>query len=328
MKVKKYRLFALLIALSMILAGCGNREEDTSATTTAPETTAPETTAPSTTAPEATAPSTEPSVDVTSPSENPSPVAHLITVTNLADKPLSKVDVRVYSDATLSDLIAAGKTDTNGQFSFSRIPADGYTVVLSKLPTGYGAAEQYTLTGEQTVIKLASADVSEEELYSMKFRLGDAMPDFSLTGPDGTGYKLSELLIDKKAVVLNFWYMGCDPCKQEFPHIQQAYEKYSDDIALLAINPVDADNQQIAQFMQEQGYTFPMLKGDTRWSEMFSIAAFPLTVVIDRYGNICLTHSGGVPDTGVFENLFAYFCADNYVQEYYKSIHFLPKIGE
>ena len=309
MKTKLMRLCAYLLALSLLLAGCNNGGEEPSNPTPAPT------------------PSTAPSTEATEPTVS-SAVEHTITLANLAGKALTKVDIRVYADATLTDLIAAGKTDTSGKFSFKRIPSDGYVAVLSKVPTGYGVAPYYELTGEKTSLKLSSADISKEELYNMQFRLGDAMPNFSVSGVDGMTYTLHELLETKKAVVLNFWYMGCDPCKLEFPHIQQAYENYSDEIALLAINPMDSDNQRIARFMQEKGYTFPMLKGDSDWISVFSISAFPLTVVIDRYGNICLTHTGGVPDTATFENMFAYFCLDEYTQEYYKSINLLPKIGE
>ena len=310
--MKLLRLSAILIALSLILSGCGNGGGESSDLTTVPST-------------QATQPSTQPSTEPSAPAEA---VEHSITITNAAGKALSKVELRVYADSSLTDLIAAGKTDTDGVFTFKRIPSDGYVAVLSKVPTGYGVADMYELTGEKSHILLSSASVSQDELYAMRFRLGDAMPDFSLTDHDGTVYTLSELLRDKKAVVLNFWNLSCVPCKQEFPHIQQAYEKYSDQIEFLAINPMDSDGSVINQFVQEMGYTFPMFQVDFQWHEMFNVNAYPLTIVIDRYGNIALTHSGSVPDTETFENLFAYFSADDYSQEFYKSIQLLPKIGE
>lgn len=313
MKQKFMRLCAFLIALSLLLVGCVNGGEGASVPTTeyadAPTT-------------ESTnAPTTEPSAPV-------SAVEHSVTVSNLGGNVLSKVEIRVYADATLTDLIAAGKTDTNGRFTFKRIPAEGYVAVLNKLPTGYGAQDYYELTGESTNISLAPAIVSQEDLHQMQFRLGDAIPDFSLTGVDGRVYTLSDMLQNKNAVVLNFWYMGCEPCKLEFPHIQEAYEKYAEDITFLAVNPMDSNNQEISQFMQDNGYTFPMMKVDEAWIRMFSITSFPLTVVIDRFGNICLMHSGGVPDSAAFENLFAYFAAEEYTQQFFKSINLLPQIGE
>lgn len=324
MKSKFLRLCALLIAISLMLVACGNRGEEPS-TTTIPTTEGTvlttEPTAPST---EGTEPSTEP----TDPSSSPVSVEHSISVTNVPGKALSKVDIRVYADSSLTDLIAAGKTDVKGNFTFKRIPGDGYVAVLNKVPTGYGVAEYYELTGESTHIQLTPAEISQEELYSMNFRLGDAMPSFSVTGADGTVYTLSELLQEKKAVVLNFWFMNCNPCKQEFPHIQQAYEKYSDEIEFLAINPLDSSNQQIAQFMQDNGYTFPMLKVDPQWATMFSVQSYPLTLVIDRYGNICLTHSLSVPDVETFEKLFSHFSAEDYTQEFYKSIYLLPNVDQ
>lgn len=311
MKSITFRFMALLLAFSMFFAGCANRPAEPTETTTSEQVA------------NSTASSTEPSSEPTLPAEE-----HRITVTNLAGKPLSRVDVKIYSDSTLHDLIGAGKTDSDGVFTFKRVRADGYVAVISDVPTGYAVEPLYPLSGVNTTISLGSGVMTDEDMSTVVYRLGDAVLDFSLTGPDGTVYTLSDLLQTKKAVVLNFWYLNCDPCKEEFPHIQQAYEQYSDQIAFLAVNPYDGDDQSVAAFKADNGYTFPVLKGDVRWSHMFSISAFPLTVVIDRYGNLCLTHSGSVPDANTFMNLFAYFSAEDYVQEYFRSVILLPNIHE
>ena len=81
--------------------------------------------------------------------------------------------------------------------------------------------------------------LSEDELDGVTFKRGDVFADMSVTTPDGITYKISELLKEKKAVVINFWYLNCGPCKMEFPYMQEAYEKYKDDIEILAVNPYD-----------------------------------------------------------------------------------------
>ncbi|MBQ7345096.1 MAG: TlpA family protein disulfide reductase [Oscillospiraceae bacterium] len=169
--------------------------------------------------------------------------------------------------------------------------------------------------------------MTEDDMDSVSYVLGDAVLDFTVTMSDGETYTLSDLLSDHKAVVLNFWFMGCGPCRSEFPHLQQAYEAYSEEIAVLAMDPVDASDAEIEAFRQENGYTFPMGKCDSRWTEMMQITAFPLTVVIDRYGNISLMHLGAVPDTQMFMDMFAHYCADDYRQGFYSSIDQVPGVG-
>jgi thiol-disulfide isomerase/thioredoxin len=77
--------------------------------------------------------------------------------------------------------------------------------------------------------------------------------DFTVTDPSGNSYTLSELTAQKKAVVLNFWYVECAPCNAEFPFLQEAYEQYADQIALLALNPINAP-EAIDAFCEENGY--------------------------------------------------------------------------
>lgn len=250
--------------------------------------------------------------------------SYTITVENKGGTALSKCKIDVYTDDTKSAIVFTGITDANGQVNFTSIETDNYVAVVSKQPDGYALEESYTLTGESTTIVLAPGVMTDADMDSVKYSLGEAVMDFTVTAPDGTEYVLSNLLKEKKAVVLNFWYLNCDPCKMEFPYLQEAYEKLGDDIAVLALNPYDGDDASVAAFQADNGYTFPMLKCDARWKDMMQVQMFPMTVVIDRYGNICLIHHGMVTDTQTFLNMFGYFVSDEYEQKFFKSVGQMP----
>ena len=51
-----------------------------------------------------------------------------------------------------------------------------------------------------------------DDLDGITLNLGDMIIDYTFTAVDGTEYNISELLQEKNAVVLNFWYLECDPC--------------------------------------------------------------------------------------------------------------------
>lgn len=250
-----------------------------------------------------------------------------VRVENLAGTGLANVIVSVYSDETLSDLIQVGKTNGEGVFVFSGTASDGYAVVLSKVPVGYQAERCYPLTGDKTTVTLDIGKMSEDDMNNVSYFLGDAMMDFTFVASDAQEYTLSDLLDDHEAVMLNFWFMGCNPCLSEFPHLQEAYEKYGDDIAVLAMNAIDSDNAEIEAFRKSNGYTFPMGKCDARWSSVMRVSAFPFTVMIDRYGNISLMHCGAVPDSQIFMDLFAYYSADDYKQGFYDHIQRVPGVS-
>ena len=246
-------------------------------------------------------------------------MTYTVQITAETGTPLEKIGVYVYTDSTMSELVWFAKTDVEGKLTFTDIPSDNFVAVLADVPAGYLVEEYYPLTGENTVIKL-SAGLMEGDLSTVTYKLGDLMLDFSVTGPDGTEYTFSELLEQKKAIILNFWYLQCQPCKAEFPHLQEAYEQYSDDVIVLAMNPVNQDNAEIEQFRKDNGYTFPMMACDPNWEKAMQITAYPTTVVIDRYGYITLRHTGSIDGPETFEAMMKYFSAEEYEHTVFKNL--------
>ena len=161
--------------------------------------------------------------------------------------------------------------------------------------------------------------VSDADLATSSCSLGDYVGDYTVTDVNGNTYTFSELLETKKAIVLNFWFINCGPCGMEFPYLQTAFDAYSNDIALLAISPID-EADDIKEYAAQKELTIPMASGETAWATSFGLQGFPTTVVIDRYGSIAFMHMGAVTEDGVFEKIFEYFTADNYKQTTIKNI--------
>lgn len=242
--------------------------------------------------------------------------------------PLADVRVTVYKDSAHTQMVWAALTGKDGMVTFQATPAAGMKVVLSELPDGYEAETSYRIESEQTTVKLKAHLVDATDLSTLRLSLGDMMCDFSVMAGDPsptasspmTEYTLSELLKTKKAVVLNFWFEGCGPCRAEFPYLQKAYEQYGEDVAVLAINPYDGDAQSVLTYAANLGLTFPVVKGDAAWASCMQITAYPTTVVIDRYGSIAMIHKGSITQEGVFETVFDHFIADDYVQSTVRNI--------
>lgn len=118
--------------------------------------------------------------------------------------------------------------------------------------------------------------------------------EFELTDQFGNTHKLEDY--KGKVIFLNFWATWCGPCRNEMPEIQKLYEEYAaqGDSAEVAIIGVagpgmggEGSKEEITAFMEENGYTYPVLMDET--GEMFSyygISAFPTTFIIDREGNV------------------------------------------
>lgn len=166
--------------------------------------------------------------------------------------------------------------------------------------------------------------LSEEEIDGVTFQTGDVFADMSVTTPEGTTYKISEILKEKKAVVINFWFINCGPCEMEFPYMQEAYEEYQDDIEILALNPCDGTDEKVADYKKAHELTFPMAVIDEKWEAYFALTGYPTTVVIDRNGIVSFKHTGMITDTEEFRKLFEFYTAKNYKQTVVEDIDELP----
>lgn len=243
-------------------------------------------------------------------------VAGTYTITVAAEngKAMEGVQVRVYADTSKDDIVAVGKTDENGRVSFESDGAVGAVIYLEDIPLGYNLAEYYEIAKLDTEINLKTELIPETELEGVTFELGSVFADMSVNTPEGKTYTISEILKEKKAVVINFWFLNCAPCKMEFPFLQQAYADYQDELEVLAVNLVDGTNKNIAEFQKEQGLTFPMAVCDVAWAEYLELNAYPTTVIIDRYGTIGMIHKGMITDKETFTKVFEFFTADDYEQ--------------
>ena len=265
--------------------------------------------------------------DPTEPSGSASNVDYSVLVQNDAGEPVANVKVFVYSDASKSEMIWAAVTDQTGKVTFNAVQNEQYIAVIENIPSAYGAEASYSLKNPQTTIVLKNLSLNDTDM-NVSFNLGDSMMDFTVLDCNGVEHKLSALLQEKKAVVLNFWYLNCTPCKMEFPYMQEAYGMFSSDIAVLALNPMDGDDASVAQFQTDNGLTFPMAKVDEKWTNIQwageKISAYPTTIVIDQEGKISLIHKGMVTETQTFLNIFGYFTAEDYTSKVVNSVEELP----
>ena len=253
--------------------------------------------------------------------ENPKDAIYTISLKSAGGMPFGGLVVYVYEDATEDDLLTYGTLDSNGSFTFTATESDKYTVRFMGLPEeGYDVQEYYPITSTDTEIVLTSAPTAGKDVLEAGkvYQLGDVMRDFTVTTVDGEELTLSKILKEKQAVVLNFWYTGCGPCKSEFPLLQAAYEAYSDKIEVITMNPTDisGDNaEKIMAFRDQFGLTMPMATCSGKWFDALGVRSYPTTVIIDRYGMVCLITASSVDEQGAFEAAFEHFTAADYEQK-------------
>lgn len=123
---------------------------------------------------------------------------------------------------------------------------------------------------------------------------GRPAPDFALRSSTGENLRLSEYRGD--VVMINFWATWCGPCRQEMPLLDDLYNRYQRvGFNLLGVN-IDDDSSRAMDMMAELGVDFPVLFDDRKEvSRMYEVDAMPVTVLVDREGNVRYVHQGYKP---------------------------------
>ena len=90
---------------------------------------------------------------------------------------------------------------------------------------------------------------------------------------------------------------------------------YKDKMEIIAMSPsyYDSDSS-VAAYQASMGLSFPMAVCQDNWPSAFGITGYPTSIVIDRYGVICLIEVGGVTSLKPFASVFEHFTADDYKQ--------------
>ena len=151
------------------------------------------------------------------------------------------------------------------------------------------AAVSGTTTQEESSVEQEDAGGAQEESGEIPVI---PAPDFTLTDQYGETHTLSDY--QGQTVFLNFWATWCGPCKMEMPDIQALYEEWDENAGDLVVLGVagpgigqEGSAEDIAAFLEENGYTYPVVMDDTGMLfYQYGISAYPTTFMIDPEGNV------------------------------------------
>jgi peroxiredoxin len=141
---------------------------------------------------------------------------------------------------------------------------------------------------------LAGVCLAASLAWGARDLVGSRAPDFTLASIDGPNLRLSEHA--GRVVMLNFWATWCGPCRQEMPALQTIYSRYeAAGFALLGIN-MDAERDAARRMADSLGVSFPLLFDDEKAvARLYDVRAMPVTVLIDRDGEVRYVHEGYRP---------------------------------
>lgn len=113
---------------------------------------------------------------------------------------------------------------------------------------------------------------------------GKSLPEFTLQRLDGKGTVSSGDLVGRP-LVINFWGSWCDPCKEEVPRFQAAWEQYAGrGVTILGVDLRDAPDNARA-FVRKEGVTYPVVVDpDETLARALHVGGLPQTFFVDSDG--------------------------------------------
>ena len=113
--------------------------------------------------------------------------------------------------------------------------------------------------------------------------VGTTVPNFILTGFDGTTYDIVQER--GREVVVNFWASWCKRCEQEAAALEEAHRRLSPEgVLFLGVNYVDTEPEALA-YLERFDITYPNGPDlGTRISQAFRIRGVPETYIVGPDG--------------------------------------------
>jgi len=138
-------------------------------------------------------------------------------------------------------------------------------------------------------ILIASALPAQSPFETIPAALSDTLAfrtplnDFEAGDLAGKTWGLADLR--GRVTVVSIWSTWCLPCRKEAPAIQALSEaaRANDKIQVLTFS-LDRDPEAVRSYIEERGYTFPVIVDPELAGRLFPAGGIPNSWVIDRQG--------------------------------------------
>jgi thiol-disulfide isomerase/thioredoxin len=94
-------------------------------------------------------------------------------------------------------------------------------------------------------------------------------------------------------VIVNFWWSGCPPCREEMPLLQR-YADAHPDVRLVLIDPVDGVDAARAFVAALRVHAPVLLDGDGRVAAAYGVAAYPTSFFVRQDGTVGSRYPGAL----------------------------------
>ena len=118
--------------------------------------------------------------------------------------------------------------------------------------------------------------------------VGEIAPDFTAPSIDGPNITLSNVLLDNKVTLLDFWAAWCRPCRIENPNLVRLHKKYKDaGFDIIGVS-LDRTREQWEQAVIDDNLPWTQVSNLNFWNDpvarRYSIRAIPQSYLLNKDG--------------------------------------------
>ncbi len=118
-------------------------------------------------------------------------------------------------------------------------------------------------------------------------------PDFNLRDSRGTSITLSHF--KGKVILLDFWATWCTGCKVEIPWYMEFQSKYKHGgLSVIGVSMDEDGWKSVKPFLKEHPISYSVVVGNPDLAKLYGVDSMPMTLLIDRNGEIAASHVGMV----------------------------------
>lgn len=160
----------------------------------------------------------------------------------------------------------------------------------------FGSDEAYDSLKSLYSREHRTTDGFEEWLVKEKAQVKDLAkektpaPDFNVVTMEGNKLNFSEL--KGKIIVINFWSIGCGPCKAEMPLLNKLVDEFGKKEVVFIGFAMDKENQ-LKNFFKSHTFKFQIVANAMDIAKLFKASALPTHFIINKEGNIEFKITGG-----------------------------------
>ena len=140
-------------------------------------------------------------------------------------------------------------------------------------------------------IKVSDVGKNIDDLLSQfedPIEVGEIAPDFTAPSIDGPDITLSNVLLDNKVTLLDFWAAWCRPCRIENPNLVRLHKKYKDaGFDIIGVS-LDRTREQWEQAVIDDNLPWTQVSNLNFWNDpvarRYSIRAIPQSYLLNKDG--------------------------------------------